>query len=194
MLSCETENRLKSYLVAVAEGESTIERLRQRLSEIRDFSPCMAFQRLDRCANEALTSCELANFLRDNCVCTASEAECFRLLRFFDSDEDGRLSYQEYASIASHIYSFIQIFLPCEDNYLRKLAQDRPSYRVARYENLPLDIERGISGILERELELIRRLDLLKRELELRYDFSAYAAFKTIDRYTEGAINVQNLT
>ena len=95
MLSCDTERRLKSYLVAVAEGETSLERLRQRLCEIRDFAPCMAFQRLDRCANEYLTSLDLLNFLRDNCVCSISENECFRLLRFFDSDEDGRLSYNE---------------------------------------------------------------------------------------------------
>lgn len=43
MLSYETERRLKNYLVAVSEGEGVLERLRQRLCEIRDFSPCMAF-------------------------------------------------------------------------------------------------------------------------------------------------------
>lgn len=71
---------------------------------------------------------------------------------------------------------------------------DRPSCRVARYENLPLDIERGISGIIEREIELLRRLDMLKRELEVRYDFSPYAAFKTIDKCCGGAITSCNLT
>lgn len=47
---------------------------------------------------------------------------------------------------------------------------------------------------MEREIELIRRLDTLKRELEIRYDFSPYAAFKTIDRFTEGAITTSNIT
>jgi hypothetical protein len=171
MLSFETERRFKNYLVAVAEGEGVLERLRQRLCEIRDFAPCMAFQRLDRCANDYLTSIQLLNFLRDNCVYSVSENECYRLLRFFDSDEDGRLSYND----------FNQILLPCEDNCLRQITLDRHACRVARYENLPLDIERGISGVLEREIELLRRLDTLKRELEIRYDFSPYAAFKTVD-------------
>ncbi len=84
--------------------------------------------------------------------------------------------------------------LPCEDNFLRKITQERPSFRVARYENLPLDIERSIACILQREIEMTRRLDGLKRELEYRYDFSPYAAFKTVDRYTEGAITQCNLT
>lgn len=184
MLSFETERKLKNYIVAVAEGEGVLERLRQRLCEIRDFAPCMAFQRLDRCANDYLTSSQLANFLRDNCVYSISENECFRLLRFFDSDEDGRLSYND----------FNQMLLPCEDNCLRTITLERHACRVARYENLPLDIERGISGIIEREIELLRRLDNLKRELEIRYDFSPYAAFKTIDRGCEGAITSFNLT
>jgi hypothetical protein len=74
------------------------------------------------------------------------------------------------------------------------MAQERRAYRVARYENLPLDIERSITGVIEREIELLRRLDLLKRELEVRYDFTPYACFKTVDRYAEGFINANNLT
>ena len=84
--------------------------------------------------------------------------------------------------------------LPCEDNCMRNIAERRPTFRVARYENLPIDIERNIAGIIEREVELIRRLDQLKRDVEICPDFSPYAAFKTIDRYTEGAINSCNHT
>lgn len=65
---------------------------------------------------------------------------------------------------------------------------------MARYENLPLDIERAVTGIIEREIELLRHLELLKRELEVRFDFSPYACFKTVDRYGEGFINANNLT
>ena len=138
MLSYETERRLKNYLVAFAEGEADLERQRRRLCEIRDFSPLAAFQRIDRGAYNLLTSGDILNFLRDNAVFSVNESDCFRLLRFFDSDEDGRLSYQD----------FIQMVLPCEDSFLRQVTQERPSIRVARYENLPLDIERGLAGIL----------------------------------------------
>lgn len=95
MLSFETERRLKNYLVAVGDGEQTLERMRQRLCEICDFSPCSAFQRIDRCANDSLNATDLYSFLRDNCVSCITETECQRVLRFFDSDEDGRLSYNE---------------------------------------------------------------------------------------------------
>jgi Ca2+-binding EF-hand superfamily protein len=183
MLSYETERRLKNYLAAIAEGELQIEALRQRLCQICDFSPCMAFQRIDRNAYDSISAPELYNFFRDHCIHSVAESELARVVSFFDNDNDGRLSFTE----------FEQILLPCEDNCLRRIAQDRPALRVARYENLPLDIERGIISILQREVEAIRKLDLLKRELEVRYDFSPYAAFKSIDRCCEGAINKFNL-
>ena len=56
----------------------------------------MAFQRVDRDANEAVSSCELFNFLRENCVYSISEGELYRLVKFFDNNEDGRLSYNEF--------------------------------------------------------------------------------------------------
>ena len=183
MLSYETERRLKNYLAAIADGELQVENLRQRLCQICDFSPCMAFQRIDRNADDSVSSLELYNFLRDHCIHSISEGELARIVAFFDNNSDGRLTYTE----------FEQILLPCEDNCLRRMAQDRPSFRVARYENLPMDIERGIIAIIEREVDILRRLDLLKRELEVRYDFSPYAAFKAIDRCCEGSINKHNL-
>lgn len=43
MLGYETERRLKNFLVAIADGETILERARQTLSEIRDFAPHSAF-------------------------------------------------------------------------------------------------------------------------------------------------------
>ena len=89
--------------------------------------------------------------------------------------------------------SFIQMLLPCEDNLLRKITQDRPTYRVGRFDHLPRDIEIYLTSVIEKELDLQRRLDLLKGDLEVRYDYSSYAAFKSVDKYSEGYINTYNL-
>ena len=138
---------------------------------------------MDRDGNEAITSFEILNFLRDNRVFTATEQECHRLVKFFDSDEDGRLSFTD----------FIQIVLPCEDNFLRNVTLDRPSFRVGRFDHLPRDIETYLTDILEKELDLLRRQDSLKRDLELRYDFSNHAIFRAVDRYNDGFIDTYNL-
>ena len=51
--------------------------------------------RLDRDANDHISSFEILNFLRDNREYTISEKECNNLVQFFDSDSDGKLSYNE---------------------------------------------------------------------------------------------------
>jgi hypothetical protein len=57
------------------------------------------------------------------------------------------------------------MILPCEDNLLRRVALERASYRCGRYDYLPRDIESGYTDIVEKELTLLKRLDLLRQEL-----------------------------
>ena len=95
MLGYESENRLKNLLVAVGDGERSLEAARQSLCTVRDFAPHSAFQRFDRDSNAFVSSLEILNFLRDQRNFTVSESETYRLVKFFDSDEDGRLSFQE---------------------------------------------------------------------------------------------------
>lgn len=83
--------------------------------------------------------------------------------------------------------------LPCEDNLLRNITLDRPSYRVGRYEYLPRDIELAMVEVIQREIDLQRRLDSLKRDLEVRYDFTSLGAYRSVDRYNDGRIDTYNL-
>ena len=95
MLGLESEQRLKRLLVAVGDGERDLEGCRQRLCQIKDFAPHSGFQRIDRDENKFITSYELLNYVRDHGNFAATESECYRLVKFFDSDEDGRLSFNE---------------------------------------------------------------------------------------------------
>lgn len=47
--------------------------------------------------------------------------------------------------------------------------------------------------VLEKELGLMRRQDVLKREVEMRYDYTIGAAYRSIDRMNDGHINMHNL-
>ena len=96
MLAFPSEERLKALLIAVGDGERDLEASRSRLCAIRDFALHSAFERVDRDANNNLTSIELVNFLRDNAVVHVTEAEAFDLVRFFDSDGNNKLSFQEF--------------------------------------------------------------------------------------------------
>ena len=51
----------------------------------------------------------------------------------------------------------------------------------------------ALLDIFEKEIDLQRRLDILKGDLEVRYDFSAYASYRSVDKYNDGRINTLNL-
>jgi len=85
------------------------------------------------------------------------------------------------------------MLLPCEENVLRNITIDRPSIRVGRFERLPRDIEEGMTSVLVKEVELARRLALLKRDLEVGLDYSTMAAFRSVDRLNTGSITTVNL-
>lgn len=50
-----------------------------------------------------------------------------------------------------------------------------------------------MASILDRELELQRREEILKRDCEYRHDYSQYNAYRAIDRYNDGRIDSFNL-
>ena len=64
---------------------------------------------------------------------------------------------------------------------------------MGRFESLPFDIERCIVEIIEKEIDLQRRLDTLKGCLEFRYDYTPLAAFRSVDKYNDGRIDSFNL-
>lgn len=183
MLGYVSESKLKNLLVTVGDGERDLEAARQRLCNIRDFALLAAFERIDRDATGTVDSVEIVNFLRDNGVAHITEGEAYNLISFFDSDGNKRLSFQE----------FIQLLLPCEDNVLRNITIDRPSVRVGRFDRLPIDIEHAITAVLEKEVNLARRLEACKRDLELGLDYTATAAFRSVDRYASGLVTTVNL-
>lgn len=51
--------------------------------------------RIDRDANELINSHELLDFFRDNKEFSINESDTSNLIKYFDVDEDGRLSFQE---------------------------------------------------------------------------------------------------
>lgn len=64
---------------------------------------------------------------------------------------------------------------------------------MGRWDYLPRDIEGQMADILERELELQRREEILKRDCEFRHDYTQYNAFRAVDRYNDGRIDSYNL-
>jgi hypothetical protein len=52
---------------------------------------------------------DMVNFLRENGIMDVNEADCYFVMKFFDSDEDGKLNYPD----------FLQVTLPCTNANIR---------------------------------------------------------------------------
>ncbi|CDW75672.1 ef hand family protein [Stylonychia lemnae] len=183
MLGYSSEKKLLALFEAIRDGEQYQESLRQRLCSKPGFAPYSAFMRIDRDGDEKLRTTEILDFFSDNREYTIRFSDCEQLIKYYDLDRDLCLSYQE----------FQQVILPCEDNGLRNLALGRAPFRVPRYEKLPVDMEYQLNSLMYSEIKFLRKLQDLRQDLALSYDFSTYAAFRTVDRYNYGAIDADSL-
>ena len=126
---------------------------------------------------------EVLNFLRDNSIHNITEAETYYVVKFFDSDEDGKLNYPD----------FMQLVLPCDNAHLRARATQRPNQYITRNDFLTIDVERDITNLLLAEIELHNKSEKLKQELESQPDFSGEAVFRAIDDWGYGFVDQSNI-
>ena len=98
MVSIETEARVARLLLALSEGERTVEISRQVLSDNYDFDSYQVFKFLDREGKNRIDSINIVDFLRSKGVYVSS-CEAQFLILFYDQDGDGSLSYCEFLNL-----------------------------------------------------------------------------------------------
>jgi Ca2+-binding EF-hand superfamily protein len=147
------------------------------------MEPYTLFQRLDRNEDSFVTSVDILNFLRDNGIHNITEADCYYLVKFFDSDEDGRLNYPD----------FMQMVLPCDNPQLRAAATQRPNQYISQFDYLTLDVERDLTKLIMSEIELHRKSEKLKQQLESALDYSEDAVYGTVDDWGYGYVDTRNI-
>lgn len=54
-------------------------------------------------------------------------------------------------------------------------------------------MEIALSDLLSEEIRFLRRLEMAKEDLSMRYDYSSYSAFRSIDKYNDGYLILNNL-
>ena len=87
----------------------------------------------------------------------------------------------------------MQVLLSCEDQFLRTTSAQRPTYNVSRYDRLVTSLEREVVTLFERELNYHVRVEKARREMALRYDWTARGAFETVDALREYVLNHRNI-
>ena len=176
-LSLETERRLANFIYSVSEGEKEIEQSRILLSENRDFEPYSGFRAIDRVSIGNISYIDIRDFLERNRI-PACTSELVSLIKQYDSDQDGRLTLHE----------FHQLVLPSTSVVMRDLALNR-----GPFPRLTLDAELQLARLIEKELNFQRTLELGRRELALRFDFSSIGAFSFLDYPSTNSLSREKL-
>lgn len=106
------------------------------------------------------------------------------LTKYFDSDKDGFLNYQE----------FMQVLLPCDDMYLRSAATQRPNYPISPTAYLAPSVEKDLTELFEREIKWHTKSESRKHDLMRRYDWTNSTAFNSIDVLRHGQIEHRDVS
>lgn len=122
---------MKEIIMMYIDYEEKIEVLRQFLVSNEFFDLYSAFNRIDRNQDGFISPIELLNFFRDNGVTEINEAMCYYMIKYFDSDMDGKL----------HFADFMQIILPCTNSKMRSEVSQRMAAGCGPDEYLTLDVE-----------------------------------------------------
>ena len=112
-----------------------------------------------------------------------TEADCYYVIKFFDSDMDGKLHYPD----------FMQIILPCANSKLRSIATQRPNIICGKYDYLTLDVEKDLAALLLEEIKMHRACEEIKQELASSKGYSEMAAFAEVDDCSMSFVYEKNL-
>lgn len=163
MLSLSTENKLAEIFLRISHSERQVEESRFYLSNNYDFDPYSAFKALDRLSIGSVSSAEVQSLLdKHHIFCTNEEA--YLAVRQYDSNLDGRLSIEE----------FFQLVLPSTNPGLKNIAISRRGIFTSEVEYL-------LVRLLQAEILFHRNLEMVKKEIHSKVDFSISEAFRTID-------------
>lgn len=141
----------------ISDLELNVEQYRQKLSMLYDFEPFAAFKRLDQDDDGNIYTLDFFNFMRENDVHNFTVKDCQLLMSFYDLDNGGSLSYEE----------FMKFILPCDNTKLREEACLRKTYKVdlKNGKKLHPSVERAMLEYFERELNCHIKMELLKGAL-----------------------------
>lgn len=96
-------------------------------------------------------------------------------------------------SLSSFQNSFLNLVLPRNDPRLRDSCVQRNTFNVHEDEVLSYELELALARALHRELELAKKLEILKEDLVVDPDFNLSEIFELLDRKKRGEIDAKSL-
>jgi len=184
MLSRASESTLCQILTTLGKGEKDLEIVRQTLCNMQDFTLQQTFLRFDRNGSKSISPQEIVDFMKDNKVFHISPAEAAELINFYDNDQNQMLNFEE----------FNQMLLPCEDNALATEVENRPAGAALGTHDTLTDIQEcAITCIIDKELDLMRKINGLKKSLEASSDQGMAPAFQALAASGSGSADAKSI-
>lgn len=152
----QIDQAISDFVMKIFLKERYIELKRQQLSDMDDFEPYVAYNRLVRNEYGGVTAKNIKRFLEDNSI-IASQAKCEILVDQYNFTQSGILSYKE----------FLNIVLPREHPDLRAFVTQRECFNIGKDEYLSYDTEVKFSNLLDLEIHLYEELYEEKKILDL---------------------------
>jgi len=156
----EIESKLSKILINLAKGERNIEISRQVLCENDDYNPIKLFRLLDRENKGYINSNNILSFLNIKGI-KATENEVQLLILFYDTNFDKVLSFDEFLCI-------IQI-----PNYSKV-------FNKSDYSPIGFNVSYSFTKLLEKEIELERKIILLLNELRSIKNFNIHDLYHRV--------------
>lgn len=156
MLSLETEEKFAKILLALSEGERSVDISRQVLQDNFDYDPFQIFNFLDNGNKNKIDVYDIIQFLHSKCIFT-NELEVNLLILQYDINGDNTLSFPEFLNL-----------IQCDNS----IKTNNPYSQNKK--KLSYNVEYSLSKLLEREIELSKNLLNLFYDIKRRYDFNIH--------------------
>lgn len=170
-LTPKATDLMKQLILKIIDFEEKIEVLRQFLCSNEFFDVYSAFNRIDRNQDGFITPIDMLNFFRDNGVTAVTEAKCYFMIKYFDSDLDGKL----------HFPDFMQIVLPCTNSKMRSECTQRMAAGCGPDEFLTMDVEQDMVRLFKMEVDLHFEIEPIKQRYDCLPETSAETTFAFLD-------------
>ena len=174
MLSPDTQNLLSRILLALAEGERSVEEARKEISNEDSYDIQAIFRVLDNNGDNYITPKDIQKYLNSHGL-EVNLIEVKLLILFYDQDHDFTLTYGEIFKIIHPGKEFPKI----------------PQYK--NDEELNVRVDRKLYDLLEKEISMARIILALLDEIKHKNDFNIHSAFHALKYYaciTGDSINI----
>ena len=174
MLSPDTQNLLARILLALAEGERSVEEARKEISNEDSYDIQAIFRVLDNNRDNYITPKDIQKYLNSHGL-EVNLIEVKLLILFYDQDHDFSLTYGEIFKIV----------------HPGKEIPKIPKYKNDEELNVKVDIK--LYNLLEKEISMARIIIALLEEIKHKRDFNIHSAFHAMKYYaciTGDSINI----